>query len=194
MKKENKKIIIIVLVFVVLFIAIEIMFSFLTKTFIGKSMDDFERMYKENNEEWEVVVNKFLEQQEIQNIQLSFGSYTTWEGVNRCSRHSSYGEDKPYSCTEGQYPKDWEIELSSIDEVLEHQNISREMYDYFYSFMERYKIRGMGKNDDGSVELEDVLAGIAYYSNSEDELKENIEYINVNEVNDHWYTYYRDWN
>ena len=145
--------------------------------------------------EFNQLSNKFLNQKEIRNIQISVGFLNSWESVNNCSRYPKKS-DTQWECTVGDYPKISEVYLKTIDEVLKYQNIQKEEYLFYVNFLKKYHFNGIDKDDSKRyVELSDKLSGLRYYE------QENIEdfhadsnYLSVKKINSHWFTFGTDWN
>lgn len=141
------------------------------------------------------VAGKFLNQNNIKNIQVSVGLSKTTESVNNCGRYP-YEDNTAWTCTEGGYPDYESITLPDIDAVLDYLKIPKVEYQYYTQFMRKYNFDGLGKDDEKRfVEIVDKLEGLRYYEqeNITNFITDN-NYLSVDKIDDHWYFFSTDWN
>ncbi len=162
--------------------------------FVGSSMQ-MNLSLKFSEKEYSELAQNFLNQNSINNIQVSSGILTTRESINSCSR---YPETKttPWSCGVGIYPEESSISFKTLDEVLSYQKISKEDYLYYIKFLKGKNFTGIGK-DGGKrfVEMTQGLSGLRYYENSgTNQFTTDSDYTYVKKINDHWFSFVTDWN
>ncbi len=145
-----------------------------------------------HKKEYYEIAEKFLMQDKIKNIAFNVNS----EIINNCGDNPEYHINEEWSCTEGDYPNYTNVKLKNKDAVLSYLKISKEEYSYYADFLKKYHLTGIGKDKDKRlVEIEDKLEGLRYYQqdNSEDFVIDN-EYLSVKKIDNHWFSYNRDWN
>lgn len=142
-------------------------------------------------EEYNILAQKFLHHDRIKNIAFNAG----YQIINNCSNHPDNSMNGGWVCIKDDlHPS--HVQLKDVNAVLDYLMLPEEEYKYFVNFLEKYKINGIGKDDEKEfVELEDKLKGLRYYE------KENSsyfvtddEYLSVDKIDGHWFFYRRDWN
>ncbi len=145
--------------------------------------------------EFNELSEKFLNQREIKNLQISVGFLNSWESVNNCSRYPEKS-DTQWKCTIGTYPETSDVYLKNIDEVLKYQKIQKEDYLFYVNFLKKYHFDGIGKDDNKRyVELSDKLSGLRYYEQENiGDFNSDNNYQSVKKINSHWFSFATDWN
>jgi hypothetical protein len=138
--------------------------------------------------EYYEVAQRFLNQDKIKNIAFT----ATSQAINRCSSNQ-FGN---WACATGDYSVHSDIALIDTDAVLGYLGIPKSEYQYFAGFAKKYGLEGLGKdNEERFVEIEAKLDGLRYYGEDDavDFVKDS-EYLSVKKIDQHWFSYYRDWN
>ena len=145
-----------------------------------------------HKQEYNEMAQKFLTQDHIRNIASNANSHI----INNCGNHPDSHSNGEWSCTKGDYPNQTIVKLKDKAEVLDYLDVPEEQYSYYSDFLHKHHLDGLGKDEkERYVELEDGLEGLRYYEKVDATTFEpDNEYLSVKKVDDHWFTYTRDWN
>ena len=168
--------------------------TFLTVTFFscgfGLKKRELKSLVDSNKDSLQIFCNDFLKQSEIRNICIA-ASYDK----NQCDVVNSW-------CLRFKNWETWSEEkkstiyLKTLDEVLADQKISKTTYNNYSDFLKRHNLKSISKvwNCETCVDLEYDLDGLRYSQDNKYQLKQDNEYLSVEQINPHWTFYHRDWN
>lgn len=143
-----------------------------------------------NKDSLHVFCDNFLKQSEIRNICIA-SSYDK----NQCDAVNSWGLCFNNWQTWDEQKKS-NIYLATLDEVLANQKINKTTYNNYADFLKRNNLKSISKVWDcpTCVDLEYDLDGLRYSQDNKYRLKQDEEYLTVEQINTNWTFYHRDWN
>jgi hypothetical protein len=163
----------------------------LNSCYEGTSSSELFELYNRKQNELENVCTKFLNDTSIDWICIasSFDS-SKCESINKWTRCNF----KKWESFDEKEQKT--IYLLSKEDVLKHENISVEDYNFYFNFLKTNKLWKIMKvyKCDNCIDLEGGLNGLRFSKDKNYQFKEDFEYQKVEKLNENWYTYSRDWN
>lgn len=155
--------------------------------------------------------------EEFQNIALSFLSDKTIHHISIAKYHNAWNNINKWSFRPNTDEKWWrwdsgrseKVFLNSLEEVLQHENISRETYEKYAAFIKKHSISSISNQTATILHMKRGTTGLRFmkngykaaqkeyethYQNLQSEFKVGREYLSIEKINDQWYLYNRDSN
>ena len=159
----------------------------------GLSTSNLETLLDKNENQLKEVANQFLKHKEIDWIIITNNIDSNCQSVNEWSNCPTI--DSKWETWSDSLKND--IYLNSITEVLKHENIDSNTYNYFHEFLGYHQLNSISHGYfpcENCVEFESYRSGLRYYTVQPNDLEENYEYLYVERINANWFVYTRDWN